>query len=338
MKITIISFTEQGMRLGQRVNELLNTMGHHVEMVDRMKNHRVPLKEFAGEYFYSNDALVCIGATGIAVRAIAPFLKDKFEDPAVLCMDELGNYVISLLSGHMGGANELSRILAEHLGANAVITTATDVEGGWAVDEWAKKNKLKLSDRKLAREVSSRLLDGESVEMVSGYKIIGKVPTYLRNSQSPISIYVTNRTFKKSTPEKSILRLIPKNICVGVGCKKDTEIEKMDEAFSAWLTKNQIDGAAIASFATIDLKANEPAILALAKKYKARLKIYTAKDLEKAKGDFNDSEFVEEITGVGNVCERASSLVYSERMSEKECFDGITFASTYNKDLTYAFF
>ena len=112
----------------------------------------------------------------------------------------------------------------------------------------------------------------------------------------------------------------------------------MDEAFSAWLTKNQIDGAAIASFATIDLKANEPAILALAKKYKARLKIYTAKDLEKAKGNFNDSEFVEEITGVGNVCERASSLVYSERMSEKECFDGITFASTYNKDLTYAFF
>lgn len=95
MKITIISFTEQGMRLGQRVNELLNTMGHHVEMVDRMKNHRVPLKEFAGEYFYSNDALVFIGATGIAVRAIAPFLKDKFEDPAVLCMDELGNYVIS---------------------------------------------------------------------------------------------------------------------------------------------------------------------------------------------------------------------------------------------------
>ena len=123
------------------------------------------LREWTENSFEECDALIYIGACGIAVRAIAPFVKDKFTDPAVISMDELGGYIIPLLSGHVGGANELAMEIANITGGVAVISTATDVNGAFAVDVFAKKNDLKLANKELAKLISADILDGKHLKL-----------------------------------------------------------------------------------------------------------------------------------------------------------------------------
>ena len=137
---------------------------------------QLPLRRWTQEAFAEFDALVFVGATGIAVRSIAPFLKSKTSDPAVLCVDELGKFVIPLVSGHIGGANELAARLADALGAVAVITTATDLNGRFAVDVFAKKNQLWISDMKLAKQISADILDGKKIGFASDFPHAGEIP------------------------------------------------------------------------------------------------------------------------------------------------------------------
>ena len=121
------------------------------------------LSEATAKWFHQADALIFIAATGIAVRCIAPFVQDKFRDPAVLVMDENGKFVISLMSGHAGGANRLCGLLAETVGAQPVITTATDGRGLFAVDVFSAENGLQISDRTIAKQISARVLAGETL-------------------------------------------------------------------------------------------------------------------------------------------------------------------------------
>ena len=115
------------------------------------------------KHFEQADALIYVGAVGIAVRAIAPYLKDKMTDPAVLAVDEQGHFVISLLSGHVGGANRLTERIADMIGAQSVVTTASDVQGKTAIDEWAKERNLVISDRELAKKI---VLEDEVLQKV----------------------------------------------------------------------------------------------------------------------------------------------------------------------------
>ena len=128
-----------------------------------VKTWQGSLQEWAGEYFDSCEALIFVGAAGIAVRAVAPFVNNKRTDPAVLVLDETGKFVIPLLCGHLGGANELAQLLACETGAIPVITTATDLHQAFAVDTFAKKNNLSISDMGLAKEISAAILHGETV-------------------------------------------------------------------------------------------------------------------------------------------------------------------------------
>ena len=121
------------------------------------------LTQWSGRQFSEKNAMIFIGAAGIAVRAAAPWIRDKFADPPVIVIDETARFVIPLLSGHVGGANELACELAAFLGAVPVITTATDRNGLFAVDLFAAGNGLVLTDRKMAREISARILEGKTV-------------------------------------------------------------------------------------------------------------------------------------------------------------------------------
>ncbi len=352
--INVISYTKKGEDLNCRLCGLLSREGYalrsyrHFEKScreykkspdDPGQNMEVVEKDFGVESikqrialaFEHREPLVFIAAAGIAVRSIAPYVKDKFLDPSVLVMDESGRYVISLLSGHVGGANALTKTIATLIGGEAVITTATDVNKIWAVDEWARKNHLALSDRELAKKVSAKLLAGEELELVSGYLIRGEVPKYLRNAKSDLAIYITNRNFKKSTRDRAILRLIPKNLCLGVGCRKGITESHMMQAFDYFIGKYFLEEAAFACIATIDIKSKEPAVLALAKRLDVEIKTFGAEELENVEGEFTESEFVKETVGVGNVCERAARCVYNEPMIPKESLKGVTFAVTYDK-------
>ena len=150
MKIRIISFTSRGKALARRISSVLKEEGFEAEAA--VKNSRDPesLKESLSAWterqFSEAQGIIFVGAAGIAVRAVAPFVKSKAEDPAVLAVDEAGRYCIPLLSGHLGGANALACLLGKRLGMEPVLTTATDINGKWAVDVFAAKNGLFIQD------------------------------------------------------------------------------------------------------------------------------------------------------------------------------------------------
>ena len=161
MQIEIISFTGQGSSLAEKIKEIMKVYGN--VQVTSGKEKNISLQTWTENAFSKAQVLIFVGAAGIAVRAIAPFVQDKFKDPAVLVVDEKGTYVIPVLSGHVGGANAYALQLAEKLQAQAVITTATDINQKFAVDVFAKKNQLFIKDRAWAKEISAAILGGEKI-------------------------------------------------------------------------------------------------------------------------------------------------------------------------------
>ena len=187
MEIVILSFTDAGCQMACKVRENFIQSGYRVKVYTLTRFcrlygfHAFPedKKSWIGS-LWGEKALFFIGAAGIAVRMIAPHVKDKFTDSPVLVMDEKGSYVIPLLSGHVGGAVELAKEIAEKINAQAVLTTATDVEQKFAVDVFAKSNGLVLTDRKKAKEISAVVLDGNKIGLYSVFPIEGKFPEELK--------------------------------------------------------------------------------------------------------------------------------------------------------------
>lgn len=172
-RIGIAAFTERGKHLAQRIAGMLS--GEY-----EISMYESGLKLWCREQFEAHsEGVIFVGASGIAVRTIAPYLKSKTTDPAVLVIDEAGRHVISLLSGHIGGANRLALLVAGLIGAEPVITTATDVNGKFAVDVFAKDNQLTIGSMKAAKEISAAILRGEPVGVCCEGKITGEVPPEL---------------------------------------------------------------------------------------------------------------------------------------------------------------
>ena len=180
MKLAVISFTRTGESICEKLSKALSAAGADCPGYSGRETGNAgsmlqpvsgTLSEWTGQQFAACDGLIFIGAAGIAVRLIAPYLKDKLTDPAVVVVDEAGKFAISLLSGHVGGANRLTEWIAKILDAVPVVTTASDVRGRTAIDVWAADHGLVLTDRKLAKEIAAALLDGETVGYFSDYPI-----------------------------------------------------------------------------------------------------------------------------------------------------------------------
>ena len=172
---------------------------------------------WAAEAFGSSDALLFIGAVGIAVRAIAPLLRSKTVDPAVVVMDELGRHVIPILSGHIGGANELALEIARRTGAQPVITTATDINGVPAIDVWAKKHDCAIENPQAIKAVSSAVLSGGQV-----------------------GVMITERDIKP--PFEVTLKLRPRTLVLGAGCRRGTDAAAFERAALDFLKALEADG------------------------------------------------------------------------------------------------
>lgn len=343
MKIAIISFSDSGCSLGERLSHLLKEQNYEVSAYTKSKYVKNGLKESVQEWtkmrFEDSDAIIFIGASGIAVRSIAPFVKSKKTDPAILVVDEQGQFAISLLSGHIGGANELTRKVAQMLEAQPVVTTATDLSGKFAVDVFAVKNGCSISDMELAKEISAALLAGKEVGFLSDFPWIGEVPKeltlYEEGKENPrIGICVT--TGCKKRPFARTLYLIPRLITIGVGCKKGTPREAIEQVIDKALSRALVEFAAVEQVASIDLKANEEGILSYCRERKLPFVTYTAQELKGVKGSFSESQFVEKITGVGNVCERAAILGSSKEgpgslIGKKYAEEGVTVALAVKK-------
>lgn len=296
MKIATIAFTDKGMALGQRLQE---------QLPDELMLNRCAeggLAEWTKEHFAAADALLFIGAAGIAVRAIAPWVKDKTADPAVLVLDEGGSYIIPLLSGHLGGANELAQRVAALLCALPIITTATDVNGVWAVDDWARRRKLIIDNPQRIKWISAHLLAGETIRLKSLFPIEGVLPAGLIVDDNEYDILITWR----NRGRESALKLIPPVVTLGVGCKKGVGAAALNQAFQMTLAKAGCHAAAVCRVCSIDIKTDEPGLLEFCRDQALPLQTFSAAQLGALAGSFSGSDFVQKITGVDNVCERAA--------------------------------
>lgn len=318
------------------------------------------LSEWTGSMFEEKRALVFIGAAGIAVRAIAPFVRDKMTDPPVVAADEAGHFCIPLLSGHVGGANELAERMADWLQGIPVITTATDVNGVFAVDVFAVRSGLCITDRKEAKEISAWLLDGGKVgffcdpECRGAERASGSGPlknrssgretenvgygtedicrhNICRNSVCRHNIWITFRNSERPTlsPDKEavFLRLVPKVVVVGVGCRKGTSPDILEGRVLKALESGNIDPAAVKALSTIDIKAGEEAVTRLAGRYGWELRTFTSGELLAVEGEFEESEFVRSTVGVGNVCERSCTAGGGILLIHKRAGEGVTVAA-----------
>ena len=336
--IGIAAFTDKGRALGEKIGSLL---GEDTEILWYREN----LKEWCASCFAQASGILFIGACGIAVRTIAPFLKSKTTDPAVLVMDEKGQFVISLLSGHLGGANEFAKEIAEIAGAVPVITTASDVNGKTAVDVLAKKNGLEISSMTAAKKIAAAIVRGGRVGVWCSGQIEGKIPEEFILLQNPENM--THKTFNhllwisERAPETAelrkhlsgqdgtVLHLIPRAVVLGIGCRRNKSKEEILREVSRVLGEEGIAEKAIACAASIDLKKEEPGILALCRQYGIAFHTYTAQELAQAEGNFEPSEFVRQTTGVDNVCERAALLAAGRNgrlIRKKSAGNGVTVA------------
>ena len=347
MKVALISFTRAGAELCGNIAQELKLEGHECIATGKEEYAEsagilpltVSLNQWAEDMFPSQDALIFVSACGIAVRAIAPFVKDKSTDPAVLVIDEIGQYAISLLSGHLGGANQLTRWIADKIGAAPVITTATDLNQRFAVDEWAKENHLQLGNMKFAKEISAAVLRGDPIGAASDFPIKGQLPEQLEsfaedeNLGTRPNIGFKISVFQGDGPFNKTLALIPKTITVGIGCRKGISPEVVEEQFFHVLTEHRINLKSVEKICSIDLKKEEEALHRLAEKLAIPLQFFSSQELEKVRGEFTSSDFVNQITGVDNVCERAAVLgSQGQLIIKKQAQNGVTIAMALRKE------
>lgn len=316
MKLFLISFTDRGRALADALAAALG--GEAMRCGEPLG-----IREWVDLHFQTGSNLIFVGAVGIAVRAIAPYVQNKATDPAVVVVDERGRFAIPVLSGHLGGANDLARAAGRACGAVPVLTTATDVNGVFAVDEWAKRQNCAVPNAGEIKRVSSLLLSGGTVRVRSDWPIAGDPPAGVCiAAEKNCDVLLSLRT-----QDKDVLRLVPRIAILGVGCRRGTPQEAIEAALAAMLGKSGLHEQAICAVATIDLKKDEPGLLAFCRSRNWPLHTYSAEQLRKAKGSFTASAFVESVTGVDNVCERSAVLAAGGPLRwKKDAGNGVTMA------------
>lgn len=331
MRINAIAFSTNGCRTAIRLKEAFPEEDLRIfakTQCDTLGVERIEEKasEWTGKSFEECDAIVFIGAIGIAVRYIAPYIKAKTVDPAIIGMDEHGRWTVALLAGHIGGANALTARIAERLGSEPIITTATDLNGKFSVDTFATVNNLRIMGLRTAQDVSVRVLDGAFVGFTSEIPVKGDLPAGLTLADSgEFGVSISTDIEKK--PFGTTMRLVPMDIILGVGCKRDTDPGKMEEFVDSILKEDGIPQQRVGAVCSIDLKKDEEAILNLAKHYRVPVHFYTSEELLALEGEFSKSDFVKSVTSVDCVCERSSVKPFGgEIIRRKTAKDGMTLA------------
>lgn len=323
MKYAVITFTHDGDKIARILALTLS-----IDLFSKKSESDFNFKEVSKKVMENYKGIIFIGSTGIAVRAIAPYIKSKDIDPAVLVIDNSCNYVISLLSGHLGGANELTLEVSNILGAQPIITTATDNLGICAPDLIAKNNKLIIDDLKKAKQISSLLIEGKKIGFIDDKGIIQVPNGYTSNLNDICGIlYISNSAVINMGLElslKPMLKLIRRNIVLGIGCRKNFSAKEMQQTVLNMLIESNIDSRAIKSITTVDVKKDEFAIRELVDYLKCNLDIFTIDDIRTIQHKFCGSDFVEKTIGVRAVCEPCVELSGAKIIKNKMKLNGMT--------------
>jgi cobalt-precorrin 5A hydrolase/precorrin-3B C17-methyltransferase len=319
----ILYITDNGFALAKKLNSLYPD-------AKAFKFKPYTLSKFWGKH----KRFIFIMASGIVVRTIAPLIKDKRTDPAVVVLDEKGRFAVSLLSGHLGGANKIANEIAEFLGGKAVITTASDINGLPAIDLWAKENDLVIEKWKTVPEISTRFLNSGKLRVYSEVDI--KMPEGFLRTDKPSSadVLITNKQeidsnvipvktgiqkkektkeldscFRRNDRNQAIRKLYlrPKNLIIGIGCNSGTSADEIEDAVKRALAEKKLSFLSIHSVATIDIKADEKGLNEFVRKYGFPIKTFTANELNTL-NDIQKSALVFKATGAYAVAEPAALL------------------------------
>lgn len=314
MTTCFAAFSSRGEALARRL------AGHLGGTVTRLGGEQ-RLNDWTARAFAEADRIIFVGAVGIAVRAIAPYIVHKTTDPAVVAVDECGHFAVPVLSGHLGGANDLAREIAALVGAVPVLTTATDANGIFSPDSWARCQGCAVADPKGIRTVSARLLAGERLGFYSDQEPQGQMPACLCPAGKESADIVVS-VFRSPAP----LHLVPQVAVLGVGCKKGTPESAIEAAFAALLEKENLSEKAFCRVASIDLKKEEPGLLAFCRARGLPFTTHSAQALAALPGRFTPSAFVAGVTGVDNVCERSAVACGGVLAVPKTAAGGVTLA------------
>lgn len=293
------------------------------------------LNDITKEVMKNSKGIIFISSAGIAVRAIAQFLQGKDKDPGVVVVDLCAKYAINILSGHLGGGNELTLKVSEILNAIPIITTASDNLGITAPDIIAKENNLIIEDLKKAKYIATLLVDNKTIGVKDDYGMIKINKGYEKVQELKENcIWITNK-LKEPLSEKNtyqnldyskILRLINKDLVLGIGCKRGTTYEKLYNFISNSLLQFNLDIRAVAAIVSIDIKENEEGIIKLSEKINCPFKTFSKEEIKTVQCKYDKSEFVLKTLGVTGVCEPCVDLMGAHVIISKIKHDGMTLA------------
>ena len=345
--VGIISVTTQGSLLAARLaaklpmqTEVYAKAGRNIALEGKEYEN---FSETVEELFNRMDGLIFIMATGIVVRTLAPLIVNKTQDPAIVVLDEQGQHAISLLSGHIGGANELAKMAADAVDGTPVITTATDVQQVMAPDTLAVKLELEIDGLDEAKKISSLLVNegrvlyflDESLPGAEEYRQKAKEYKVELLSMSDMSqldgfdgaVVISDQQILLEVPT---LYLRPPVLIAGIGCRRGTSAINILQALQETCRMSGRSLRSVHSLASVDLKEDEIGLLAAAQQLHLETYFYTPEELESVRLKFGlaESAFVKEKIGVGNVCETAALLASQggSLVSPKKSIEGITIA------------
>ncbi|RCW50445.1 cobalt-precorrin 5A hydrolase [Halanaerobium sp. MA284_MarDTE_T2] len=340
-KIAIIILTPAAKKIALKLKKVVSSLDIYSPNKLKDKNNQFyyfnSFKTTINDIFNKYDGIVFIMALGIVVRIIAPLLNNKKTDPAVITIDDSGQNVISTLSGHLGGANLLTVEIAAVLDSNPVITTATDCSNQPAFDLLAQKLNCKIEPFKRLKKANGALLFGKEVHIYTDYKIHIKETkklkkhslNYVNNKikDDVFEVIISNQQYKL---KENQLQLIPRNIIIGIGCRKNISFFAIKSALNSILIENNLSRESIKKLATIDLKKNEKGILKLAEKNDWPLEIITRKKIREIEDSLKikKSDFVKKTIGVAAAAAPAAILASNngELIVDKQKYAGITLA------------
>lgn len=324
MKIAIITMTQNSQDLAAEILENL-IEDPTITGVDIFhKNVKKTLQFIFRKY----DCIIGIMATGIMVRNICGLLESKMEDPAVLVMDDAGKHVVSLLSGHFGGANGITKKIAEITGADPVITTATDIHGKLGIDSLAKKYYLDIENPEKIKGINSALVSGELPELFipSEFSFILDDPQV----KSSYNIFKSNNNdFKVLFGDIEII-LRPEKLVVGIGARRAITKEKVENGIRSAMNTLKLPVQRIDVISTAEIKKDEKGIIEVVSKFNIPLEIISLDELKNFNyAGYSKSEFVKKKFGIYGVCEPAALIAAgknSRLVFKKTSFDGVTIA------------
>ena len=339
MRLAIVTVTKKASKKGIEVKDLL-TPTNKFKTIDVFTlskysdDKTIPMENgFKGtvsNIFDCYDGLYFIMASGIVVRTISPLLKSKDIDPAVITSDEDGKFIVSLLSGHLGGANELASLIAESIGGIPIISTASDVSGTIAVDTIAMKLKAHLRDLESAKDVTALIVNGDKVEL--------KLPKNMVVSSNPLPIdnCEQSKDIKNDTvgvvvvsnrQDIKVTQIVPKNIILGIGCRRDTPTETILDGIELTMKEHNLHMDSIKHIATVDVKADEVGLLQACDRLDEKLIIIDREQIKPIQDNYEGSDFVEKTIGVRCVSAPVAFLSSNKKgkfIVEKIRYNGVT--------------